>query len=120
VRLTFFFSPLSCTAILNVTKSDDGGIAAKGWKWERGSWKDGCDYDFGGDVVKGVFRSADKRKNPDTLERDGAMLIVNKMDDVFGRQTPRPDRRRRAEMPTVLFQFFHRAAVSGQGFTRHQ
>jgi uncharacterized protein YecT (DUF1311 family) len=74
---------LSYTAILNVTTADDGGIEGKGWKWEQGSWKDGCDYQIEGDVVKGVFRSAEKRKNPDTLERDGAMLIVNKMDDVF-------------------------------------
>ena len=56
---------LSHTAILNVTAEKDGGIAAKGWKWEQGSWKDGCDYDIAGDVVKGVFRSAEKRKNWD-------------------------------------------------------
>jgi uncharacterized protein YecT (DUF1311 family) len=74
---------LSYTAILNVTMAKDGGIEAKGWKWEQGSWKDGCDYQIEGDVVKGVFRSADKRKNPDTLERDGAMLIVNRQDDAF-------------------------------------
>jgi uncharacterized protein YecT (DUF1311 family) len=74
---------LSYTAILNVTAEKDGGISAKGWKWEQGSWKDGCDYDIAGDVVKGVFRSAEKRKNPDTLDRDGTMLIVNKMDDAF-------------------------------------
>jgi uncharacterized protein YecT (DUF1311 family) len=74
---------LSYTGILNVTTADDGGIAAKGWKWEQGSWKDACDYEMGGDVVKGVFRSAEKRRNPDTLERDGTMLIVNKMDDAF-------------------------------------
>jgi hypothetical protein len=36
-----------------------------------------------GDVVKGIFRSAEKRKNPDTLERDGTMLIVNRLDDSF-------------------------------------
>ena len=74
---------ISYTAILNVTAAKDGGIVGKGWKWEQGSWKDACDYQIEGDVAKGVFRSAEKRKNPDTLERDGAMLIVNKMDDVF-------------------------------------
>jgi uncharacterized protein YecT (DUF1311 family) len=74
---------LSYTAILNVTTADDGGIEAKGWKWEKGSWKDGCDFQIEGAIVKGVFRSAEKRKNPDTLERDGTMLIVNRLDDVF-------------------------------------
>lgn len=74
---------ISYTAILNVTTSSDGGLQAKGWKWEQGDWKAGCDFDMEGDVVHGVFHSAEKRKNPDTLERDGPMLIVNRMDDVF-------------------------------------
>jgi uncharacterized protein YecT (DUF1311 family) len=74
---------LSYTGILKVTPTDDGGLEAKGWKWEQGDWKAGCDFEMSGDLVKGVFRSAEKRKNPDTLERDGTMLIVNRMDDAF-------------------------------------
>jgi uncharacterized protein YecT (DUF1311 family) len=82
---------LSYTGILNVTSADDGGIEGKGWKWEQGDWKAGCDFDIEGDIVKGVFRSAEKRKNPDTLERDGTMLIVNRMDDVFASKRHDPD-----------------------------
>jgi uncharacterized protein YecT (DUF1311 family) len=77
---------LSSTAILNVTKTDDGGLKAEGWKWEQGDWKAGCDYDMSGKLVKGVFRSDEERKNPDTLERDHAMLIVNRMDDAFAKK----------------------------------
>lgn len=76
---------LSSTAILNVTKTDDGGLKAEGWKWEQGDWKAGCDYDMSGKLVKGAFRSDEARKNPDTLERDHAMLIVNRMDDAFAK-----------------------------------
>jgi hypothetical protein len=77
---------LSATAILNVTRTDDGGLEAKGWKWEQGDWKAGCDYDMSGKLVKGVFRSDEERKNPDTLERDHAMLIVNRMDNAFAKK----------------------------------
>ena len=69
-------------AIINVT-ADKDGISAKGWKWQQGSWKDGCDYDMSGDLVGGVFHSAGKGKNPDTLERDHATLIINRQDDAF-------------------------------------
>jgi uncharacterized protein YecT (DUF1311 family) len=81
---------LSYTAILNVTPTEDGGLEGKGWKWEQGSWKDGCDYDIEGKVVGGVFRSDEQRKNPDTLERDRSMLIVNRQDDVFAKQRHDP------------------------------
>jgi uncharacterized protein YecT (DUF1311 family) len=77
---------LSYTAILNVTQTQDGGLEGKGWKWEQGDWKAGCDYDIDGKVVGGVFRSGEQRKNPDTLERDHAMLIVNRLDDAFARK----------------------------------
>ena len=77
---------LSYTAILNVTQMEDGGLEGKGWKWEQGDWKAGCDYDIEGKVVGGVFRSDEHRKNPDTLERDHAMLIVNRLDDVFAKK----------------------------------
>jgi hypothetical protein len=36
-----------------------------------------------GKVAGRVFRSENKGKNPDTLERDHATLIVNRQDDVF-------------------------------------
>jgi len=81
---------LSYTAILNVTPTEDGGLEGKGWKWQQGSWKDGCDYDIEGKVVGGVFRSDEQRKNPDTLERDHSMLIVNRQDDVFAKQRHDP------------------------------
>jgi hypothetical protein len=39
-----------------------------------------------GKVTGGVFRSDKPRKNPDTLERDHATLIVNRLDDVFAKK----------------------------------
>ncbi|MBI5262112.1 MAG: DUF1311 domain-containing protein [Bradyrhizobium sp.] len=74
---------LSHTAILNVAPTDDGGLWAEGWKWDQGDWKAGCVFEMKGRLVNGRFRSDEKRTNPDTLERDHAMLIVNRMDDVF-------------------------------------
>lgn len=77
---------LSYTAVLKVEATDDGGIEANGWKWEPQDYKGGCDYVISGKVVGGTFRSDDKRKNPDTLERDHATLIVNRLDDAFARK----------------------------------
>jgi uncharacterized protein YecT (DUF1311 family) len=74
---------LAHDAILQVTAEANGGLRAKGWKWDQGDWKAGCDYEMTGNVVNGAFRSDDKRTNPDTLERDHATLIVNRKDDVF-------------------------------------
>jgi uncharacterized protein YecT (DUF1311 family) len=74
---------LSHTAILKVTAADDGTLKAEGWKWDQGDWKGGCDFDIKGKAANGVFRSEQKRNNPDTLERDHATLIVNRQDDVF-------------------------------------
>ncbi len=74
---------LAYNAIIKITIDKDGGLEAKGWKWDQGDWKAGCDYEMSGKVAGGVFRSDEKRKNPDTLERDHAMLIVNRLDDVF-------------------------------------
>ena len=59
------------------------GIKAEGWKWEQGDWKAGCDFDMKGKVAGGRFTSEEKRKNPDTLERDHGSLIVNRLDDVL-------------------------------------
>jgi hypothetical protein len=73
-------------AIINVT-ADKDGISAKGWKWQQGVWKDGCDYDMSGDLVGGAFHSSGAAsKNPDTLERDHATLIVNRQDDAFAKR----------------------------------
>jgi uncharacterized protein YecT (DUF1311 family) len=73
-------------AIINVTLDKDGSISANGWKWQQGSWKDGCDYEMSGKLVGGVFRADVKGKNPDTLERDHATLIVNGQDDAFAKK----------------------------------
>lgn len=73
------------TAVLTVTVGGDGDLEAKGWKWEQGNWKGGCEYDMGGKVRGGTFRADDGGKNPDTLERDPATLIVNRRDDAFAK-----------------------------------
>ncbi len=74
---------LAYNAILKVTIDKDGRLTAQGWKWEQGDWKAGCDYEISGKIVGGTFRADERRKNPDTLERDHAMLIVNHLDDSF-------------------------------------
>jgi uncharacterized protein YecT (DUF1311 family) len=82
---------LAHNAIIKVTVDNDGSVSAKGWKWEQGDWKAGCDYDIQGQLVGGVFRSDEKSKNPDTLERDRATLIVNRQDDMFAKKRGRSD-----------------------------
>lgn len=82
---------LAYNAIIRITVDKDGSLKAEGWKWDQGDWKAGCDYEMSGKVAGGVFRSNDKRKNPDTLERDHAMLIVNRLDDVFAQKRTRSD-----------------------------
>jgi hypothetical protein len=87
---------LSYTAMLTVTQKDDGSVSAEGFKWFQGDWKGGCEYAIGGKIRGGLFRSdeegkTDKGKNPDTLERDHAMLIVNRLDDVFAATRPPSD-----------------------------
>ena len=79
---------LGYTAMMTVTQKEDGSVSAKGFKWFQGMWKEGCEYAIEGTVKAGVFRADDKGtndngKNPDTLERDHAMLIVNRLDDAF-------------------------------------
>jgi uncharacterized protein YecT (DUF1311 family) len=74
---------LAHNAILKVTETGDGGIETKGWKWDQGDWKAGCDFEMKGKLVGGTFVSNEKRKNPDTLERDHASLVVNRLDDTF-------------------------------------
>jgi uncharacterized protein YecT (DUF1311 family) len=82
---------LAYNAILEVKAAPDGSLTAQGWKWTQGDWKAGCDYEFKGKVVNGTFRSEKQRKNPDTLERDHASLIVNRPDDFFAEQRDRSD-----------------------------
>jgi len=77
---------LAHNAVLKVTAMDDGGIKAEGWKWEQGDWKAGCEFDMTGKVTGGKFVSDEKRKNPDTLERDHASLVVNRMDDLLAKK----------------------------------
>ena len=77
---------LSYTAILQVTVADNGDLEAKGWKWDQQDWKGGCEYEMSGKAKGGTFRSDEGGKNPDTLERDHAMLIVNRLDDEFARK----------------------------------
>ena len=77
---------LAYNAVLKVTAADNGDIKAEGWKWEQGDWKAGCDFDMTGRMIGGKFVSDEKRKNPDTLERDHASLIVNRLDDVFAKK----------------------------------
>ncbi|WP_143271739.1 lysozyme inhibitor LprI family protein [Bradyrhizobium mercantei] len=77
---------LASNAIIKVTTEKDGTLKAVGWKWDQGDWKAGCDYEMTGKLVGGAFRSDEQRKNPDTLERDHAMLIVNRLDDLFAKK----------------------------------
>jgi hypothetical protein len=44
-----------------------------------------------GKVVNGVFCSDEKSKNPDTLERDHATLVVNRLDDAFAKKRWKKD-----------------------------
>ena len=78
-------------AILKVTQDEKGNLTAKGWKWEQGDWKAGCDYEIAGKVIAGAFRATAMRKNPDTLERDHGSLIVNRQDEVFAKRRWRAD-----------------------------
>ncbi len=82
---------VSHTAILHVRAGAEGGIEAAGWKWEQGDWKAGCEYEMRGKVVRGAFVAGDRRVNPDTLERDGATLIVNRQDDAFSKRRTMKD-----------------------------
>jgi uncharacterized protein YecT (DUF1311 family) len=82
---------LAHNAVIEVTVEKDGSLSAKGWKWDQGDWKAGCDYEMSGKITGGVFRSDEKRRNPDTLERDHAMLIVNRLDDDFAKKRWKKD-----------------------------
>jgi uncharacterized protein YecT (DUF1311 family) len=76
---------LAHNAVLRVTVAG-GKLKADGWKWEQGDWKAGCDFAIEGVIQGAAFVSGVKQINPDTLERDGATLIVNGKDDAFAAQ----------------------------------
>lgn len=76
---------LAHNAILRVTTAD-GKLKADGWKWEQGDWKAGCDFAMEGVVEGAAFVSGVKQPNSDTLEREGASLVVNRKDDAFASQ----------------------------------
>jgi uncharacterized protein YecT (DUF1311 family) len=82
---------LANNAIIRITVNADGALTSQGWKWEQGDWKAGCDYAMTGKVVNGTFRADEKRKNPDTLERDHATLVINRLDDTFAKNRWKKD-----------------------------
>jgi hypothetical protein len=73
---------MAYNATLTVIR-ENGALKASGGKRFQGDWKGGCEYDMSGKSTGDVFRSEDKSKNPDTLERDHATLIVNRADDAW-------------------------------------
>ncbi len=81
---------LGNNAILDVTPAEGGGVQAKGRKWEWDDYKAGCEYEMDGRIEGGTFHASqggkNADKNPDTLERDHAMLIVNRLDDAFAKK----------------------------------
>jgi len=77
---------LAYNAVIRITVDKDGAVDAQGWKWSQADWKGGCDYEISGVIKGGTFHSSEQRKNPDTLERDHGMLVVNRLDDAFARK----------------------------------
>jgi hypothetical protein len=63
-----------------------------------------------------VFRSDDGGKNPDTLERDHATLIVNRLDDVFAKKR----QRRRDEMPAPAERLLDGTPVPREALGRYR
>lgn len=84
---------LASDAVLSVERGDDGSVTATGWKWFQGDWKAGCEYEMKGHMKGALFVSGEERKNPDTLERERATLVVNRQDDAFARRRWLPDGR---------------------------
>lgn len=78
-------------AQLSVTRDKDGKLHADGNKWFEDNYKGGCDYDFKGKAAGNVFKPDDTSKNPDSIERDHASLIVNRTDDEDVKHRFRPD-----------------------------
>jgi hypothetical protein len=78
-------------AELAVTRDKDGTLTADGNKWFENDYKGGCDYEFSGKADGDVFHPKDKGKNPDTLERDHASLIVNRADDAMAKRRENSD-----------------------------
>jgi len=84
------------SGVLTVTRGKDSTLKATGRKWFQGDWKAGCDYEFTGTADGDVFHPADKSKNPDSMVRDHATLIVNPTDDEFAKH--RYDDRHKADV----------------------
>jgi uncharacterized protein YecT (DUF1311 family) len=80
----------SYNARLSVT-SIDGALKAYGDKWFEDDYKGGCEYDFNGKAVDGLFKPDDTTKNPDSMERDHATLIVNRTDDAAAKRRFKAD-----------------------------
>jgi hypothetical protein len=51
-------------AVLEVKTTGNGDLTAKGWKWEQGDWKAGCDFAMTGKVVNGTFRTEENARTP--------------------------------------------------------
>lgn len=82
---------LSYNATLSVTRDPDGKLHADGNKWFEDDYKGGCDYDFKGNAVGDVFKPDDTSKNPDSMAREHATLIVNPTDDDAAKHRFKPD-----------------------------
>jgi len=79
---------ISHTALLKIERDKSGALMARGWKWDQGDWKARCEYQMSGKLVNGRFVTDKPGVNPDTLERDGASLIVNGKDVEFIKKRP--------------------------------
>ena len=72
---------MASNAVLDVVRAEGNTLSARGWQWFQGDWKAGCEYAIEGTVEGAGFRASKAGKNPDTLERDHATLVVNRADD---------------------------------------
>ncbi len=80
-----------------MTREKNGKLHAYGNKWFEDDYKGGCDYDFTGTANGGAFIPDDKSKNPDSLTRDHATLIVNRSDEEDAKHRFGPDGRATVE-----------------------
>ena len=87
----------SYNATLSVTRDTDGKLQVDGNKWFEDDYKGGCDYDFKGKAVGDVFKPDDTSKNPDSIVRDHATLIVNPTDDERGQAPLQAGRHARSQ-----------------------
>jgi hypothetical protein len=76
---------------MEVKRDADGTLNATGLKWFQGDWKGGCEFEISGKPKGDVLRSGDGGKDPDTIERDHASLVVNRADDVMAKRRENSD-----------------------------